>query len=77
MKRIIFLFSTVFLFLSIKAQVMWQISEDTVITWNYADGDEFNDKKIDTDKWKYSYGWEEQYLPTKNNSIIPREKIIF
>ena len=50
MKRIIFLFSTVFLFLSIKAQVMWQISEDTVITWNYADGDEFNDKKIDTDK---------------------------
>ena len=36
---------------------MWQISEDTVITWNYADGDEFNDKKIDTDKWKYSYGW--------------------
>ena len=40
MKRIIFLFSTVFLFLSTKAQVMWQISEDTVITWNYADGDE-------------------------------------
>jgi beta-glucanase (GH16 family) len=84
MKRIIFLFSTVFLFLSIKAQVMWQISEDTVITWNYADGDEFNDKKIDTDKWKYSYGWgrtifankEQQYYTEGNNHFLNGRTLI-
>jgi beta-glucanase (GH16 family) len=84
MKRISFLTASLFLLLSLKAQVMWQINEDTVITWNYADGDEFNDKKIDTDKWKYSYGWartifankEQQYYSDGKNHFLNGNTLI-
>ncbi len=68
------------LFLSIigTAQVMWQFKKDTVITWNYFDGDEFNGNKVDTDKWKYWYGWsrsifsnkEQQYYTDGENHIL-------
>src|ERR1700741_1080798 len=39
------------------AQKLWQINKDTVYTWYYDDGDEFNAKTVNTDKWKYWYGW--------------------
>ena len=38
------------------AQVMWQFKKDTVITWNYTDGDEFNGDKVDESKWHYTPG---------------------
>jgi len=43
--------------LQCRAQVMWQINKDTVLTWNYSEGDEFNDKNLNTDYWEYWYGW--------------------
>ena len=57
---------------------MWQFKKDTVITWNYFDGDEFNGDKVDTDKWKYWYGWsrslygnkERQYYTEGENHIV-------
>src|SRR5688500_252022 len=44
-----------FLVAGLNAQVQWQFNKDTVITWYYSDGDEFNSGRLDTDKWKYSY----------------------
>jgi len=51
MKRSLFLFSTFFLFLSIKAQVMWQLNKDSLITWHYQEGDEFNGDAINKNYW--------------------------
>ncbi|MDP2387525.1 MAG: family 16 glycosylhydrolase [Bacteroidota bacterium] len=39
------------------AQYMWQINKDSVITWYYQDGDEFNDTKLDMDKWDNGFPW--------------------
>ena len=60
------------------AQVMWQFKKDTVVTWNYADGDEFNGDKVDEGKWIFSYGWgrsiysqkEQQYYSEGKNHTI-------
>lgn len=40
-----------------KAQWMWQIDKDTVTSWYYEDGDEFETGTVNTEKWKYWYGW--------------------
>src|SRR5690349_18799811 len=42
-----------FFSLVVKSQVMWQFNCDTVITWHYQEGDEFNDEQINTDYWRY------------------------
>ncbi len=39
------------------AQVLWQIHNNKVTTWNYNEGDEFNNSFIDTSKWLDSYPW--------------------
>jgi len=39
------------------AQVMCQFNKDTVVTWSYEQGDEFNEKQLNTDYWEYWYGW--------------------
>ncbi len=39
------------------AQILWQINKDTVITFNYQDGDEFSEPEINKDKWSSWYGW--------------------
>lgn len=57
---------------------MWQINKDTVVTWYYSDGDEFNTNKLNTDKWNYSYGWarsiyankEQQYYTDGKNHLL-------
>ncbi len=49
----IFLFSLNFVS---SAQVMWQFKKDTVVTWGYFDGDEFNGDKVNTDYWDYTSG---------------------
>lgn len=43
--------------MKITAQVKWQLNKDTVVAWHYADGDEFNTQTLNTNKWKYWYGW--------------------
>lgn len=61
-----------------KAQVMWQFKKDTVITWYYSDGDEFNGDKVDESIWNYWYGWarsiysnkEQQYYTDGKNHIL-------
>jgi beta-glucanase (GH16 family) len=63
---------------SVEAQVMWQFNKDTVITWQYSWGDEFNGKEIDTVQWTYSrYGGrsiysnkEQQYYTNGKNHVL-------
>lgn len=39
------------------AQYLWQIYPDTVIRWNYYDGDEFNRAEVDSKKWSIGFPW--------------------
>ncbi len=50
---------------SLSAQVMWQFNKDTVITWNYQWGDEFDGNSLDEKKWGYWYGWARSIYPNK------------
>ncbi len=42
---------------SAKAQYLWQLNEDTIVTWYYQDGDEFNNNEVDREKWSTAYTW--------------------
>lgn len=56
MRRIILLS----LFLSctaLSAQYMWQFNKDTVVSWYYNDGDEFNGDQLDRNLWETKLGW--------------------
>lgn len=41
---------------------MWQVTKDSVIKWNYYDGDEFNHQSINRDKWHTSFPWSRSVL---------------
>jgi beta-glucanase (GH16 family) len=57
---------------------MWQINKDSVHTWYYQDGDEFNEEAISTNEWNYWFGWgrniytnkEQQYYSDGKNHFI-------
>ncbi len=63
---------------------MWQFNKDSLITWQYQDGDEFNGPEIDKQKWNDWYGWgrsiahnkEQQYYSKYNNHFIVDGKLI-
>lgn len=57
MRKFLFLVFIGIISKSAISQQLWQINKDTVITWYYQDGDEFNDSTLNTDIWKYWYGW--------------------
>jgi len=62
---------------------MWQINSDTVITWNYQEGDEFNGKEINKDYWGCWFGWgraildnkEQQYYSNWKNHYLDNGKL--
>lgn len=57
---------------------MWQFKPDTVVTWSYQEGDEFNGDKVNTDYWKFLTGpahtiytnKEQQYYSIGKNHIV-------
>ncbi len=64
--------------LNTNAQVKWQFNKDTVITWYYQEGDEFNGTSINKEYWNDSYGWartlymnkeQQYYTPYKNHDV--------
>lgn len=67
-----------------KAQVMWQFDKDSLITWYYQDGDEFNGSKVNTNMWADWYGWarsissnkEQQYYSQYKNHFFKDGKLI-
>ena len=57
MKKLFLFIITSIVIFPIKSQVMWQFNKDTVVTWDYQWGDEFNGEKVDEEKWSFWYGW--------------------
>lgn len=61
-----------------QAQIKWQFNKDSVITWYYQEGDEFNGKEINKEYWADSYGWartlfgnkEQQYYTKYQNHEV-------
>ncbi len=57
---------------------MWQFNKDSLITWHYEDGDEFNGTKLNTMQWSDWYGWgrsisankEQQYYSKYTNHSL-------
>ena len=60
------------------SQILWQINKDTVITYNYFDGDECSETELSKDKWSSWYGWarsiatnkEQQYYSDYKNHEV-------
>jgi len=46
-----------FIVLKTNGQYLWQIYPDTIIKWNYYDGDEFNKAFINNDRWHIGFPW--------------------
>jgi beta-glucanase (GH16 family) len=77
MKKFILALFSFGIFIS-DAQILWQIDKDTVITYNYKDGDEFSEGTISKEKWSSWYGWarsiysnkEQQYYTDYKNLEI-------
>jgi beta-glucanase (GH16 family) len=54
---------------------MWQVKKDTVITWRYYDGDEFDGREVDLNKWIPAYSWSQanyrfDYLMTPGRLVL-------
>lgn len=64
MKNIVLIILIVIAF-KVPAQDLWQINKDTVISYYYMDGDEFNSETIDKEKWKSWYGWARSIVSNK------------
>ncbi len=41
----------------LKSQYLWQIDGEKITKWNYFDGDEFNNDKVDKSKWRTTLPW--------------------
>lgn len=58
----------------VQAQVLWQINKDTIITYNYLDGDEFSGTEISKDKWNNWYGWGRCIVSNKEQQYYTEQK---
>src|SRR6478735_11931187 len=60
------------------AQIMWQMDKDSLITWNFQEGDEFNGDSLNKNYWGDWYGWgrsitsnkEQQYYSKWQNHFL-------
>jgi len=43
--------------LSAQPLQLWQLRDLGIVRWEYVDGDEFDDEKIDSQKWRKSFPW--------------------
>ena len=77
MKKLILIVLSTFSF-GAKAQTLWQINKDTVITYYYTYGDEFSGSEISKEQWNSWYGWarsitsnkEQQYYSDYKNHEV-------
>jgi beta-glucanase (GH16 family) len=65
-----------FFFISIQlsSQVLWQINTDTIIVYNYNDGDEFSGTEVSQEKWKSWYGWARSIYSNKEQQYYSEFK---
>lgn len=84
MTKLKYTFLLSFFIVQLNAQIMWQFDKDSLITWYYQDGDEFNEQTINTDQWSDWYGWarsissnkEQQYYTHFKNHFLQDGKLI-
>ena len=53
MKKALWITALLFFILKLQSQIFWQFNKDSVTTWYYQEGDEFNQDSINTNYWKY------------------------
>jgi beta-glucanase (GH16 family) len=70
--KIIVLFNF-FSFISF-SQVMWQMDKDSLITWYYQEGDEFNGQSLNKNYWSDWYGWGRSISGNKEQQYYSRWK---
>lgn len=77
MRRTLFYIIFLFFVFQASSQIMWQFNKDTVITWYYQDGDEFNGNSVNTGYWNYSgsvrsivTNKEQQYYTDGENHLV-------
>jgi beta-glucanase (GH16 family) len=65
-----------------QSQVFWQFNKDSLITWQYLEGDEFNGSRINTGYWKYCgglrsiYGNKEQQYYTNGENVSVKDGLV-
>ena len=70
--------------LTTNAQILWQFEKDSLITWHYQEGDEFNGGSVNKAIWSDWYGWarsiasniEQQYYTNYKNHFVKDGKLI-
>ncbi|MGE0568336.1 MAG: family 16 glycosylhydrolase [Bacteroidia bacterium] len=78
-----FIFFSSFCFNLIFSQIQWQFEKDSLITWYYQEGDEFNGDTLNRSYWSTWYGWarsissnkEQQYYTDKGNHFLKDGKL--
>lgn len=65
-KKIYFLLP---LCLNLHGQYLWQIYPDTIIKWNYYDGDEFNKPFVNKNRWYIGFPWGKNII-TQDTYIV-------
>jgi beta-glucanase (GH16 family) len=53
---------------ALKSQQLWQFFPDTIMRWNYYDGDEFNNHIVNKEKWNVGFPW--------GRSILSQETVV-
>ncbi len=62
----------------VSAQIQWQFNKDSLITWHYQEGDEFNGNEVNKLYWNDWFGWgrsiagnkEQQYYSKYKNHFV-------
>jgi beta-glucanase (GH16 family) len=77
-----FIFICLFFAGELRAQFLWQFYRDTVITWNYYFGEEFNRTAIDEQKWFIGFPWgkniiSQETFVTDSNLILDQQTARF
>lgn len=62
------------LMISLSGQIMWQMDKDSLITWNYQEGDEFNGDSINKNYWSDWYGWGRSITSNKEQQYYSKWK---
>ncbi|MBS1650785.1 MAG: glycoside hydrolase family 16 protein [Bacteroidetes bacterium] len=59
---------------ALTSQIMWQFTPDTVVTWNYTSGDEFNGNSINKEMWLDWFGWGRSILSNNEQQYYSKWK---
>src|SRR4051812_33179497 len=73
MKTKIALLFSLLTFMS-SAQIMWQIDKDSLRTWYYQEGDEFNGDSLNKNYWSDWYGWGRSITSNKEQQYYSKWK---